>query len=110
MVWLGIFWLMQAGAQILFNLGAGYERNNWRYWLFWGLGNVPGASSILVLMRLYRLIDINLALALGGGGAFIAAQLALAGVFRNTIQPLQYVAMVLIALGMGMFSYFAKQP
>jgi hypothetical protein len=104
-VWLFIFWLMQAGAQLLFNCGAVYPD---RKALFWVLGNIPGATSILFLIQLYKLMNPNLALALGGGGGFIAAQLAMVLVFRTNVTVLQYVAMLFIAAGMAMFSLCGK--
>ena len=100
LVWLAIFWVMQAGAQVLFNLGS---QTPGKYWLFWGLGNIPGASSILLLMQLYKVMNPNLALGLGVGGGFLCGQIALAAIFRSSLSVYQYVAMVTVAAGMALF-------
>jgi len=99
-VWLVIFWAMQALAQVLFKLGAVYPQHKVLYFI---LGNIPGASSIVFLMLLYRRMNPNLALALGGGGSFIACQIALSVLFRAPLAIPQYAAMLLIAAGMALF-------
>jgi multidrug transporter EmrE-like cation transporter len=101
LLWLVIFWLMQAGAQVLFKLGSDIPG---RYWLFYALGNVPGASSILILMQLYKVMNPNLALGLGTGGGFLCAQIAMAVLFRSSLSLQQYGAMLLIAVGMALFT------
>ncbi len=66
--------------------------------------NVFGASSIVLLMMLYRAMNPNLALGLGTGGAFLCAQASIALLFRVPLTPLQYGAMLAIAAGMAAFS------
>ena len=104
-VWLVIFWVMQAAAQVLFKYGTVIPG---RYTLFFILGNLPGASSILFLMQLYKLMNPNLALALGTGGGFVACQIALAVIFRSSLTLPQYGAMLAIAAGMSAFTVFNK--
>jgi len=100
-VWLVAFWAMQATAQVLFKFGS-TEPSRW----LWGFiaGNVFGASSIWLLMLLYKNMNPNLALGLGTGGGFLAAQAALAIIFRSHISPMQYVAVAAVAAGMAMFA------
>ncbi len=100
-VYLVVFWLMQAGAQVLFKYGTVVPG---KYTLFFILGNLPGASSILLLMQLYKVMNPNLALALGSAGGFLTCQIALAVIFRSSLSVAQYVCMVAIAAGMFGFT------
>ena len=101
LVWLTTFWAMQAGAQIVFNYGSTAPQ---RFVPCFIGGNVVGASSIWLLMLLYKTMNPNLALGLGTGGGFLCAQAALALLFHHHLTPVQYVAMVAIAAGMGVFA------
>ncbi len=96
-----IFWAMQAIAQLFFAYGS---RTQGKATLGFILGNVFGASSIVLLMMLYRAMNPNLALGLGTGGAFLCAQASIALLFRVPLTPLQYGAMLAIAAGMAAFS------
>ena len=100
-VWLVVFWAMQAIAQLFFSYGS---RTPGKATLGFVLGNVFGASSIVFLMFLYKAMNPNLALALGSAGGFLCAQGAVALLFRVSLTPLQYVAMLAIAAGMAAFS------
>ena len=66
-VWLVIFWLMQAAAQVLFKYGSLTPS---RWLLGFIAGNVFGASSIWFLMLLYKSMNPCLALGLGTGAVF----------------------------------------
>ena len=79
LVYLAIFWAMQAGAQIFFKWGSMCE-SRW-LWGFLG-GNLFGFSSIWLLMLVYKTIDANIALGISTGGAFLLSQSALALAFR----------------------------
>jgi hypothetical protein len=103
--YLVIFWVMQAAAQVLFKLGTVMPG---KYALFFILGNMPGVSSILLLMQLYKVMNPNVALGLGLGGGFLCAQAALAVIFRSSLSWQQYIAMVAIAAGMAMFTVARK--
>jgi len=100
-IYLLIFWLMQAAAQILFKYGSDHPAR----WLpcFFG-GHLFGVPSIIFLMALYKAMNPNLALGLGAGGAFLSAQLAIAAVFRSNPTGPQYVGMLAIAAGMIVFT------
>ncbi len=104
-LWLGIFWAMQAIAQLFFSYGS---RTPGKATLGFILGNVFGASSIIFLMLLYKAMNPNLALALGSAGGFLCAQGAVAVLFRVHLTPLQYGAMLAIAAGMAAFSIGGK--
>ena len=99
-VWLLIFWLMQAAAQVFFKYGSVMPA----HWLVGFMaGNVFGASSIIFLMLLYRSMNPHVALGLGTGGGFMCAQLALAVLFKTQVSLVQYGAMALISVGMVLF-------
>jgi len=101
LVYLAVFWLMQAVAQILFKFGSDHPAR----WLpcFFG-GHLFGVPSIIFLMALYKSMNPNLALGLGAGGAFLSAQLAIAAVFRSNPTMLQYAGMLAITGGMVAFT------
>lgn len=104
-VWLVIFWLMQAAAQVLFKYGSLTPS---RWLLGFIAGNVFGASSIWFLMLLYKSMNPCLALGLGTGGGFLCAQIALLMIFRCGVSPVQYLAMALVSVGMALFAIGAK--
>lgn len=106
MVWLCIFWVMQAIAQLLFKFGSTMPN---RQTLGFVAGNVFGASSIAFLMLLYRSMSPNVALGLGTGGGFLCAQIALAVVFKSNVTPVQYGAIGLVCVGMALFAIGVKQ-
>lgn len=96
-IYLIIFWVMQVIAQILFKYGSLSERN----WLIGFIGgNLFGFSSIWLLMLLYKNINVNVALGLAGGGAFLLSQIVLAVLFRTSLTPVQWMSVVLITIGM----------
>jgi multidrug transporter EmrE-like cation transporter len=96
---------MQAAAQVIFNYGSTAPP---RFVPCFIVGNVFGASSIWLLMLLYKSMNPNLALGLGTGGGFLCAQGALALLFHTSLTPLQYAAILLVAVGMGLFAAVAR--
>ena len=105
-LWLGIFWAMQAIAQLFFAYGS---RTPGKATLGFILGNVFGASSIVLLMILYKAMNPNLALGIATGGAFLCAQGSIAILFRVPLTPLQYIGMIAITAGMAAFSIGARK-
>ena len=97
MILLGIFWLMQAAAQVAFSWGASTPG---RWWIGFVVGNAVGATSVIVVMRLYAGNDKGLTCALAVGGAFVAAQLGLAMLSRQMPALGQWACIALIACGM----------
>lgn len=96
-LWLSMFWAMQIGASLLFKYGATAPE---RYWIGFLGGNVFGASSIFLLMQLYKTMQVNVAMSLGAGGAFFLGQIALALVFRQNLNWIQYAGIAVITVGM----------
>jgi multidrug transporter EmrE-like cation transporter len=100
--WLGLFWAMQVAAAVLFKYGTTSPD---RYWLGFLAGNLFGASSIFVLMKLYSMWQVNVAGALAGGGAFLLAQFAMIPLFGERLEWRQYIGIVAVALGMALVTY-----
>jgi len=101
LLWLAIFAVMQAAAQVLFKYGSGAPAR----WLpFFVAGNVFGASSIWFLMLLYKVMNPNVALGLATASGFLAAQAALVIFFRSHVSMLQYGGMAAIAAGMALIT------
>ena len=99
---------MQAVAQILFKYGSS-NANRWL--LFFILGNVFGASSIWLLMLLYRHMNVNVALALAAGGGFLFCQLAVALVYHSRLSFVQVIGILGIAICMSLVTFGErKQP
>jgi len=103
-IWLFLFWVMQIGAHLLFKYGATAPG---RYWIGFVCGNIIGASSILLLIKLYEQMQVNVAGALALGGGFLVAQVSLALVYRQGLAVAQYVGIVVIAAGMMMVTWGA---
>jgi len=98
-----VFWIWQVVAQLFFKHGSGAPSR----WLgCFILGNIFGASSIWFLMKLYARMNPNLVMALAGGGAFLAIQLALALAFSSRPTALQWAGYVMVAAGMAVASLF----
>jgi drug/metabolite transporter (DMT)-like permease len=107
-VWLLSFYVFQIVAALLFKFGADHPEHFWHGFL---AGNVFGASSIYFLMKLYTLMQVNLAGAIAGGGTFILAQIALVLVFRERLTVIQYAGLLAITFGIVLVSYGkAPQP
>jgi drug/metabolite transporter (DMT)-like permease len=107
LLWLGLFWAMQVAAAVLFKYGTTAPG---RYWVGFLAGNLFGASSIFVLMKLYSIWQVNVAGALGGGGAFLLAQLAMMPLFGERLEWRQYLGLVAISAGMALVSYGKLNP
>ena len=93
---IGVFWVMQVIAQILFKWGSTSEAR----WL-WGFigGNAFGFSSIWLLMATYKVMNPNVALGIGVGGSFLLSQLALALVFKSEVSFWQWGGVFAIVAG-----------
>ena len=108
-LWILIFWAMQTAAQIFFKAGT-FKEHPERWLPCFIAGNVFGASSIWILMILYKAMNVNIALAVGAGGAFLVVQIILAWVFRSQLTMVQWAGIVVIAAGMVMASLGGVKP
>ncbi len=97
-----LFWAMQMLAQVCFKYGS--KGVSFRWWLGFTVGNLLGASSILLLMKLYTRMNPNMALALGAGGAFLFSQFILCWAFESRLLVSQWIGLLLITAGMVLTS------
>ena len=74
-------------------------------WTGFVCGNIIGASSILLLIKLYGHMPVNVAGALALGGGFLVAQISLALVYRQNLTLAQYAGIVVIATGIMMVTW-----
>jgi hypothetical protein len=100
-----LFWSMQAAAQAAFGWGA-LVPSRWMAGFL--IGNAIGVSGIFVLMQLYTGGDAGLVCALGVGGAFVAGQIALAMVTRQSPALGQWACIALIVAGMVGYVFLAR--
>jgi len=99
---LAFFWAMQIFANVAFKWGSnGTAGRSWRWRIGFISGNIVGASSILLLMKIYALLpaNSNLAAVLAGSGGFIGGQLLLAVLFKSKLTTVQWIGVVLVAMG-----------
>jgi multidrug transporter EmrE-like cation transporter len=96
-----LFWAMQVVAQLFFKWGSDTPG---RAVLGFVSGQAFGVTSIVLLMLLYKTMNPNVALGVCFGGAFLAAQIALAVGYRTGLATTQYVGIVAIAAGMTLLA------
>ncbi len=97
-----IFWAMQIFANLAFKYGSvGNAGRSTRWLLGFISGNVVGASSIWFLMQIYASMpgNSNLASVLAGSGGFIGSQVLLAWLFRSRLTFVQWMGIMLVAVG-----------
>ncbi len=100
-IYIVIFWLMQAIAQLLFKWGSLSDK----YWLTgFLLGNLFGFSSIWLLMLVYKNIQPNVALGLATSGGFVLSQIAIVLIFKSSLAPIQWIGMLTIVIGVVLLS------
>lgn len=97
-----VFWVMQVIANLLFKWGSDTP-GRWAVGFF--CGHLFGVSSIAFLMLLYKTMNPNIALGICLGGAFLAAQVTLAVVYRSSLTPIQYTGILAITIGMIMLAF-----
>jgi hypothetical protein len=93
-----IFLAMQVAANLIFKYGSTAPS---RFAACFIAGNVIGASSIFLLMRLYERMNANLAMAIGGGATFLIVQFALATAFSSRLSTGQWVGIAAVGVGMA---------
>jgi len=106
-LWMVLFWAMQVVAQLLFKWGSLPEG---RWWLGFFGGHAFGATSILIIMFLYKTVNANVVYGISFGGMFLLASLALAIVYRTNITTVQYVGVVVITAGILMLALGGTEP
>ena len=96
-LWLVIFWAMQVVAALSFKQGSLPDASRTLWFI---IGNVFGASSIWFMMELYKTMNVNVAMGLAVGGAFLLSQLATALIFKSNLSFVQYIGLIAITGGM----------
>ena len=92
-----VFWIMQVAASMLFKYGSGAPD---RWMLCFVFANIIGISSTWLLMMLYRQMQVNVAMGLAMGLAFLFSQVAVAMAFQSSLTVLQYGGIIGITGGM----------
>jgi multidrug transporter EmrE-like cation transporter len=98
-----VFFIMQVVAALLFKWGSTAPN---LYWWGFGLGNLFGATSIIMLINVYKVLNPNLTLAICTGGTFLLNQVALSIVFKSPIGVLPAVGSLLIVMGIVLIAAF----
>jgi drug/metabolite transporter (DMT)-like permease len=99
--WFVAFYVLQIVAALLFKFGASDAAQFWRAFI---LSNVLCGVSIYFVMKIYSVMQVNLAAAIAAGGAFVAIQLALIFVYRERLTGVQYAGLLAIAAGIVLVS------
>ena len=102
---LGIFILFQIIAGVLFKAGSVHQKYFVHCFL---VANVFGMSSTWILMVVYKHMDANTAIAIGGGVSFLLTQLLLMAIFGTNMVFYQWAGIVLIVFGTTLVSLGAK--
>ena len=96
-VYLLLYWAMQAGAVVIIKFGSTARRRQVPGFV---VGNILAASSMWLLMTVYRTMNVNVALGVGVGGAFMCSQIAVALIFRARMTRVQIGGIAAITVGM----------
>ena len=104
-VLLAIFWAMQVAAVYFFKLG-GTAPGRWVPCFL--AGNAFGLTSTWLLMLIYQSMNINVALGLATGIAFMLSQIFMGVIFKSSLSPLQLAGVITTIAGVFMLSFGAK--
>ena len=102
-----MFLLFQVVANLLFKWGGTAPQ---RYW--WGFiwGNTAGATSILFLIGMFRVLPAATVVAIGSGGSFLLIQIAMYLVYREPVRPAAMLGLALIFAGIMMVALLNHPP
>ncbi|MCL2461240.1 MAG: hypothetical protein FWF44_01120 [Defluviitaleaceae bacterium] len=70
------------------------------WWPCFILSNVIGMTGTWVLMRLYKVMNVNTATAVTLGGGFLIIQFVVALLFKSRLSVIQYAGVLVIASGL----------
>jgi len=91
------FYVLYAAAFCIFKRGS-MSKKAWLPCFI--IGNVFGSAGTAVLMLLYRVMNPNLAMGLTLGGGFVAAQFAVALIYKSKLTWMKIVGAFIVATGM----------
>ncbi|OIO01454.1 hypothetical protein COY52_00610 [Candidatus Desantisbacteria bacterium CG_4_10_14_0_8_um_filter_48_22] len=100
-----VFWAMQVIAGYFFKLG-GTAPGRWVPCFL--AGNAFGLTSTWLLMLLYKSMNINVALGLCTGVAFMLSQITLGVIFHSVLSPMQIAGAIATIAGVFLLSFGAK--
>lgn len=106
-IWLLIFWCLQIIANLSFIYGSELKS---RWLICFVVGNTIGITSMLVLIKLYTTMPLNIALGLAMGGAFFLSQITVIIVFKTSVSLIQIIGILAIVLGMVLISLRGVNP
>lgn len=92
-----VFFIFQIIAALLFKWGS---TTSHLYWWGFALGNLFGASSIITLINIYKLLNHpNVVVGISSGGSFMLVQIAMYWVYRKPLSCLQWGGIAMIFAG-----------
>ena len=91
------YWAIGLAAGVCFKEGGTDPDHRLMYFL---LGNVLGITSTWFLIRIYARMNVNMAMLVAGGGAFIIFQVALWLIYQAQLTFLQCAGNVTVLAGM----------
>ena len=95
--WIALYYVITTCAFSITVFGGTSES----YWLLcFVLSTMVGMSGTWVLMRLYKLMDVNIATAVTLGGGFLIMQIFIALVFMTNLSLMQYTGIFFIGFGL----------
>lgn len=105
-----IFWVMQVASHVLLKWGSMPPESNWRYYGAYAAATIVGSSSVLLLMALYKVINVNVAMGIAMGGMFPLSQITLSLIFHSRVTPVQWFGIAAISIGIFALSVGGAKP
>jgi small multidrug resistance pump len=91
------YWTVGVAAGLCFAAGGTDAGHWWRYFL---AGNALGITSTWFLIKIYARMNVNLAMLVAGGGAFVIFQGASWLLFRAQVSLAQWAGILVVLAGM----------
>ena len=106
-VWVTLcaFIALQIIANLLFKAGSVFQKY---YVHCFVIANVFGISSTWILMTVYKHMDANIAMALGGGISFLLVQFFLMALFGTKMAGSQWAGILMVIIGITLVTAGAK--
>jgi drug/metabolite transporter (DMT)-like permease len=100
-------WIISIAAGLCFRQGGIDTEGRW-FWFV--VGNVLGISSTWFLIRVYSLINANLAVVLCSSVPFIIFQVVLWGLYHAELSLIQWIGIVVVTIGTAIAVADEKRP
>lgn len=92
-----LFYALQIGVYLFYKFGS-TSPSRWIPCFI--AGNILGMICMWIMMKLYTVMNANVATGLTMGGGFLLGQIALAVVFRTGLTWQQYLGIMVASLGL----------